>query len=268
MSYWMAVRRRLAAIALAGINVAALAIAYTGNMTDEIVTMGDGNDYRLLTLTSSGTLSIDQPVVADVWLCGGGSQGTQCNYSKPISGGAGAYVNSAYGVSIQNGAAVVGAATGASSFGSVTANGASGKNGGSGGGESGNNLGDTPGTGAGVATYPFGDTIFFAGKAHCAGGAGGSYSSSSRSSQGGVGGTNGGNGGEGANGSTSAALGGSFGGGKGGTPGSAGGNATFYGSGGGGGGLKASSVYGGAGGAGGSGYQGVIYVRIPLNQAA
>ena len=60
MSYWMAVRRRLAAAALAGIDVAALAITYTGNMTDEIVTMGGGNQYRRLTLTSSGTLTIEK----------------------------------------------------------------------------------------------------------------------------------------------------------------------------------------------------------------
>ena len=72
MSYWMAVRRRLAAAALAAVDVSALAIAYTGNMTDEIVTMGDGNQYRLLTLISSGTLSIPAEVKADVWLCGGG----------------------------------------------------------------------------------------------------------------------------------------------------------------------------------------------------
>ena len=60
MSYWMAVRRRLAAAALAAVDVSALAIAYTGNMTDEIVTMGDGNQYRLLTLISFGTLSIPE----------------------------------------------------------------------------------------------------------------------------------------------------------------------------------------------------------------
>ena len=49
MSYWMAVRRRLAAAALAAIDIAALTISYTGNMIDNIVTMGDGRQYRLLT---------------------------------------------------------------------------------------------------------------------------------------------------------------------------------------------------------------------------
>ena len=109
MSYWMAVRRRLAAIALAGINVAALAIVYTGNMTDEIVTMGDGNDYRLLTLTSSGTLSVPKEVIADVWLCGGGAHG--CS-GDPGAGGGGGYVNSAAGQKIKSVGAVVAAATG------------------------------------------------------------------------------------------------------------------------------------------------------------
>ena len=75
MSYWMAVRRRLAAAALAAIDIAALTISYTGNMIDNIVTMGDGRQYRLLTLTSSGTLSIAAEVKADVWLCGGGANG-------------------------------------------------------------------------------------------------------------------------------------------------------------------------------------------------
>ena len=113
MSYWMSVRRRLAAAALAAVDVSALAIAYTGNMTDEIVTMGDGKQYRLLTLISSGTLSIAQEVKADVWLCGGGARGGSGSYPQYNSGGGGGYVNSSSGQTIKNVVAVVGAAAGA-----------------------------------------------------------------------------------------------------------------------------------------------------------
>ena len=275
MSYWMAVRRRLAAAALAGIDVAALAITYTGNMTDEIVTMGDGNQYRLLTLTSSGTLSIPAKVKADVWLCGGGANGLSNG-----DGGGGGYINSATAQSIKNVVAVVGAASGASSFGSITANGGSGKNGGSGGGGGYYNSG---GTGAGVTTYPFSDTTHFPGKPHCAGGGGGgSYSYyEERDDAGkdayacGDGGDGGTNGGSGSAGDTSRSYWPSAsyaGGGKGGTYGGGNGaywnysysystNATAYG-GGGGGAVDAD----GSPKKAGSGYQGVIYVRIPLNQ--
>lgn len=280
MSYWMAVRRRLAAAALAAIDIAALAIAYTGNMTDEIVTMGDGRQYRLLTLTSSGTLSIAAEVKADVWLCGGGANGGNGSYPNDHSGGGGGYVNSASRQSIKNVVAVVGAAAGASSFGSITANGGNGKNGGSGGGGA---QGYDGGTGAGVTTYPFGDTTYFTGKPHCAGGGGGATANYSESrddagkdpwavGDGGAGGSNGGNGtagdaqryywpdsdyGKGGGG-------GSYGGGHGGDTDYRTGttysvNGTFYGSGGGGA-VDVNDSYSKTG----VGYQGVIYVRIPL----
>ena len=195
MSYWMAVRRRLAAIALAGIDVAALLINYTGNMTDEIVTMGDGNQYRLLTLTSSGSLTIEKEVTADVWLCGGGANGGGASaYYDDNSGGGGGFVASSVGQKIQTETAIVGAAAGASSFGSVTANGGNGKNGGSGGGEKAFSTTDASGTGAGVTTYPFEDTSYFSGKPHCAGGGGGDYLYNSTKHRGGAGGTNGSNG--------------------------------------------------------------------------
>lgn len=261
MSYWMAVRRRLAAAALAGIDVAALAITYTGNMTDEIVTMGDGNQYRLLTLTSSGTLSIAQEVKADVWLCGGGAHGKRSGYS----GGGGGYVNSASGQTIKNVVAVVGAEAGASSFGDLTANGGNEENGGSGGGGGGTY--GSVGIGAGVTTYPFGDTTYFAGKPHSAGGAGGlnMIYDDEEYALGGNGGSNGSNGSARTlpgykPSATTPRGGGLYGGGNQCSLENLT-NATFYGGGGGGGYNDSYST-----GNGGSGYQGVIYVRIPLKQ--
>lgn len=267
MSYWMAVRRRLAAAALAGIDVAALAITYTGNMTDEIVTMGDGNQYRLLTLTSSGTLSIAQEVKADVWLCGGGANGIGASGSQGGAGGGGGFVGSIYKTKIGTTVScVVGAATGSSSFGSiVSANGANSPNGGSGGGARGYDWDSPPGTGGGISTYPFLDTAYFPNKPHCPGGGGGStFFRTSSQWRGGTGGSNGSDGGNYVDASAgNRTSGGVYGGGYGAYQGGNGGAAFFYGGGGGGGGFDASSdEYG----AGGSGYQGVIYVRIPLKQ--
>lgn len=266
MSYWMAVRRRLMAIALAGIDVAALAIAYTGAMTDQIVTMGDGKQYRLLTLTSSGTLSIEKPVVADVWMCGGGGHGK----SSAGGGGGGGYVASAYKVTLPpSAAAVVGAASGSSSFAGVTANpgespyGGNGGSGGSGGGAGGYIY--KGGTGAGTSTYPFADSTYFSGKTHSAGGGGGGYRNGSYDYGGGYGGSNGGNGESTPTGRTSGnnSYGGNYGGGNGGFEGSNGSPARFYGGGGGAGGRNVNDDEEGSGAVG---YQGVIYVRIPLNQ--
>lgn len=279
MSYWMMLRRKRL-IASSGINIAKLAITYSaeGGMTDEIVTMADGK-YRLLTLTKSGILTIPKEVTADVWLCGGGASGA----SNGGYGGGGGFVSSGSGHVNQSTLATVAAATGASTFpladSSVTANGASGKNGGSGGGAPGRY--SDGGTGAGVTTYPFGDTEYFSGKPHCGGGGGGVFDAGFQSDcKGGAGGSNGSDGkGGGSSGSgQSGGAGGSYGGGKGGSGGSNeegastpsglnGKNATFYGSGGGGGGYW-SEVYYSANGTGGVGYQGIIYVRIPLKQTA
>ena len=195
-----------------------------------------------------------------------------------------AHVNSASGQSIKNVVAVVGAAAGASSLGNLTVNGRSGKNGGSGGG---GGYGGNGGTGAGVSTYPFNDTTYFSGKPHCAGGGGGASISYNEErddagkdayacGDGGNGGTNGGSGENGdqqryywsnsdyANGGN----GGAFGGGHGGDTDYYTGtrdpvNGTFYGAGGGG-----AYDYDSSYRKQGYGYQGVIYVRIPLNQKA
>lgn len=258
-----------------------LAISYTGIMTDEIVTMTDGQ-YRLLTLTSSGTLRISQSVKADIWMCGGGSHGGSGSYPQHCDGGGGGYVNSAYNQKFKSAVAVVGAATGTSSFGEISAAGATDENGGSGGGGGYRSSG---GTGAGVSSYPFNDTVFFSGKPHCPGGGGGadiSYSEKRDDAgedpyycgDGGNGGTNGGSGSAGAEigGYWSRAdfanggSGGVLGGGHGGeaamfTPPPT--DGTFYGAGGGG-----AYDYDSSYNKRGAGYQGVIYVRIPLDQKA
>lgn len=293
MSYWMAVRRRLMAIALAGIDVAALAIAYTGAMTDQIVTMGDGNQYRLLTLTSSGTLAVEKPVVADVWMCGGGAAGESGSRNGGGRGGSGGFITQAVQQKISNIIAVVGAGnSGASSVSgdiSLAANGAmatipygyTGAAGASGGGGGADRYTDGLG-GAGVTTHPFGDTTYFSGKPHCPGGGGGAWRDESNENfneyaTGGKGGSNGSSGGQAQTGSryndANAAPGGLFGGGNGcGDPALSGSRAKsgyFYGAGGGGGaGSDYISSYPGEAyfTYGGAGYQGVIYVRIPLNQ--
>lgn len=311
MSYWMAVRRRLMAIALAGIDVAALAIAYTGAMTDQIVTMGDGKQYRLLTLTSSGTLAIPKNVVADICAVGGGAGGYAGSGVVSGGGGSGAYLLNRTGVSFKTAVATIGAGAGAGANGGIsrivldtgdikeTAKGGNapstthpkGSNGGSGGtgggaGTYGVGGGDemvtgSRGFGDGLSKYPFGDTTCF--DPHCAGGAGGGCCSINDWGDiregGGIGGSNGGNGSVPGSPYVSMyerASGGNRGGGQGGSVSRStcsATSATFYGSGGGGGGAYEDEPdnYGNIdawAGTGGAGYQGVIYVRIPLDQKA
>lgn len=267
-----ALRRRMMMAALgSGIDISALSIAYTGAYTDYgMVTMSDGARYRLLAFTASGTLSIEQPVNCEVCVVGGGANGN--NYNAGGTGGAGGYLKNQAITKYNGGAVVVGAAQAASSVGEVSVEAVSGKNGGTGGGGSGN---DTPGVGDGISKFPFGDESYslWTGKPHCAGGgavlmfyeAGGGYSDWY---SGGDGGTNGGNGNDSTYAGTTMGYsgapgkGGTYGGGSGGGFGSGGsfangGNATYYGS---------------AGGASratqGSGYQGIVYIRIPEDQAA
>ncbi len=276
-----ALRRRMMMASLgSGIDVAALSITYTGAHTDYgMVTMSDGARYRLLAFTSSGTLSIEQPVNCEVCVVGGGANGNNFN------GGAGAYLKNQVVEAFEGGAVVVGAAQGASSVGEISVKAVSGKNGGTGGG-AGSNTYNSPGTGDGLSKYPFGDTGFslWSGKPHCAGGgAGGAheYKYDADDEQykvcydGGNGGTNGSSGGKGARrdyvtgpGGDSGS-GGTYGGGRGGYDGDAsapgsGANATYYGSGGGGYGAG-NSLMGNA--IVGSGYQGIVYMRIPEEQA-
>ena len=264
-----------------GVDVAALSITYTGAHTDYgMVTMSDGARYRLLAFTSSGTLSIEQPVNCEVCVVGGGANGNNFN------GGAGGYLKNQSVSAYNGGSVVVGAAQGVSSIGSVSVTAVSGKHGGTGGG-AGSTTYNSPGAGDGLSKYPFGDTGFslWSGKPHCAGGGAGGdheYRYDADDDQykvcydGGNGGTNGSSGGKGARRDYvigpggDRGSGGTYGGGRGGhdgdasTPGS-GDAATYYGSGGGGKG-GGNSLMGNA--IVGSGYQGIVYMRIPEEPAA
>ena len=279
ISMQWALRRRMMMAALgSSIDVAALSITYTGAHTDYgMVTMSDGARYRLLAFTSSGTLSIEQPVNCKVCVVGGGANGAKADSSGGGDGGAGAYLKNQSVSAYNGGSVVVGARQGVSSIADVSVNAVSGKNGGTGAG------GETGGTGDGISKYPFGDTGYslWAGKPHCAGGGQGVDEWSRKSVDnrvgypGGNGGTNGGNGypkGSSWVSFPSGGVGGSYGGGNGGSYGAInqmnGGNATYYGSGAGGG-----RCYEDPDGAyfyynGGSGYQGIVYIRIPEDQAA
>ena len=261
-----------------------LEIAYTGSYTDELVTM-DGASYRLLTLTSSGTLTASRPVAAEVWLCGGGGCGGSRNGTPSTQmGGAGGYAAST-SASFKNLTVVVGAGlsgnSGTVQYGaggqtsisgdiSLTANGGNSGdgsaksvgdigNGGTGGGGGGDN--DDVGSGDGIAKTPFGSNYFA--YPYCDGGGGGSnFAALGSSHSGGAGGTNGGNGGVRTNSGTAGGAGGGHYGGAGGAGTSKasernGANATGYGSGGGGCGYRSSR------GNAGNGYQGVCFIRIP-----
>lgn len=243
---------------------------YTGDYTTEDYTGTDGTKYKLYTLTSTGTATV-KAKSADIWLCGGGSNGLTGS-----AGGAGAYCASAYSQPLDGEYLVtIGAGNGgATSFASlVSANGvANSKSGGSGGGGMDISSGyrySAGGSGDGIAKYPFGDSAYF--KCPCAGGGGGyiyvSEDSGNRAHgiAAGAGGTNGSNGKNGNSGTDGA--GGVYGGGNGGGRGTSGSSATFYGSGGGGGGYEGEEWLGDLTtlktGTGGAGYQGVVYVRIP-----
>lgn len=256
-------RRRMMAALNGGVDVANLLIQGSCTFTDYgVVTMGDGNDYRLLAITQSGNLVLSDPVNIEVCVVGGGANGIQWGMRF---GGAGAYMKNQVIEAFEGGEVVVGAAQGTSSIGGVSVAAVSGKSGGTGGGGTEINSG---GTGDGLSKYPFGDRNYelWSGKPHCAGGGGGGVSNDYGSFRGGYGGTDGGNGGSPASGSDYGGIGGTYGGGNGGR-GSAGSwqvgsNATYYGSGAGGAGDNGSTPPAAAG----SGYQGIVYVRIPLEQ--
>lgn len=297
-------------------------INYTGNMTEQIVAMS-GQLYRLLTLTSSGTLTVPEEMEAEVWMCGGGMAGgagsTSYGSSGPGIGGVGGFTTQEKVTLTGSIVAVIGAGGSKttsssyysygspSSFGELSTKTQYKENsivyGGTGSGPSDKSEGD------GITKYPFGESSLF--KCHCAGGGQGGRASldyygysEAYYRPGADGGEDGGDGGpqktqvkysgypvEGSGG-----LGGVYGGGKGGygyagttysydsstgsysmsasascgTPYSA----TFYGSGGGGGGYAYSYYYDPRynsnstsskdTGDGAEGYQGVIYVRIPI----
>lgn len=266
-----ALRRRMMMAAL-GSGVADLSITYTGAYTDYgMVTMSDGARYRLLAFTASGTLSIEQPVNCEVCVVGGGANGAKALKSQGGAGGAGAYLKNQSVSAYNGGSVVVGARQGISSIADVSVNAVSGQNGGTGAG------GRIAGTGDGISKYPFEDTSYslWAGKPHCAGGGQGAVDYETGGGfNGGNGGTNGGNGYPRSAGvvfDPPGGVGGSYGGGNGGHAINKeydGTNATYYGSGAGGGASYENAYANVTLGNGGSGYQGIVYMRIPEEQAA
>lgn len=278
-----------------GVDVATMSFSYSGDMTDGgVVTFGDPlgeqAQYRLLILTSSGTLTVDAELEAEVWMCGGGTSGQASISSYAMSGGGGAGAYTTTGAVKLSGkmAAVVGAGGaksksngaynggGASSFAGLstksiasdtsTEKKAKAISGGTGGG-SGTGGGGSAGAGDGINKVPFRmaslDSTLMQGHYTCAGGGGGGYYNPQLGggATGGSGGTNGANGGAAIGFTGAGGVGGSYGGGNGGDSGFAGSDATYYGSGGGGAGFGAAVIN-----SGGAGYQGVIYIRIPVNQ--
>lgn len=265
-----------------------LNITYDGAYTDQRAVTIDGKVYRVLTLTSSGTLTVNNAVTGDVWMVGGGSN------ARYNGGGGGGYSLYLQNISIGNTTTVVvgagatpgyssgGSGGGVSSFGSnsTTKPTSPYRNGGSGGGGQRHGSTYSGGTGDGRSKYPF-ETSSFIAYPHGAGGGGGAGKLYDEDAQeykyynGGKGGTNGGNGSSYSTttyASQKASSGGNRGGGSGssrpsGSVGSSGDGtaATYYGGGGGGAGRsydEEDGSYDGSG-YGGAGYQGIVYVRIP-----
>lgn len=264
-----------------GVDVAAMAISYTGAYTDQLDVVMSGKTYRLLTLTGSGTLTVPEEVTADVWMCNGGNSGYGGTYHG--SGGGGGYLLQKEGITMNGSCVCVIGSGSVGNYGTYAAPGGStsfdsetpqtqqkGPNGASGGGGRGGGSSST-GTGKGISTVPFMESGIF--DPHSAGGGGGANRDAYEdiAQTGGNGGSNGSNGERGQSDYYYAGTGGNKGGGDGGKGSrydddNTGSDATFYGSGGGGGGSYVTSKGSDYTGKGGSGYQGVIYVRIPYEQ--
>ena len=266
----------------ASVDVAALVIGYNGDYTDQTDVVMSGKHYRLLTLTGSGTLTLDTEVKADIWLCNGGNSGQGRG-----SGGGGGYIFQSTGQVLgATTVCVIGAggeggststsgyAGGSTTFGDATAeaqtNGSDYIANGASGGGYGGGYDSRKGVGAYVPTTPFGETTIF--DLHSAGGGGGGLRDreDNRTYNGGAGGSDGSDGSDRTSSGNSYGTGGVKGGGVGGTGDAAttrnGNDATFYGSGGGGGGEYYDTAGKRTNGRGGAGYQGIVYVRIPYEQ--
>ena len=237
-----------------------MTVNYTGNYTDEIVTMGNGLQYRLLTLTSSGVLTLES-FLGDVWLCGGGFNGQKSlegNYAG--DGGNGANFNQVNNTIISSRNVTVAAREGISYFGDISSDSIAGAKKGTGAYIARAGYG---GSAAAQSTQPFNDTYFT--KYPCAGGGGGGMIDfNQRGYGGGSGGSSIGNGENGDRSYGYGGAGGVTGGGKGGgVDNLTGKNGSYYGAGAGGGALNniTDTEYNG-----GKGYQGVVFVRIPLEQ--
>lgn len=255
------------------------AVQYTGNFTNSIVTMS-GKNYRLITLISSGTLTLSDEVDAEIWFCDGGKNGAKSASGKSGNGGNGGFIRRKTALKIKDATVVIGAGNGGKT--SITANGESiaaetfrPPQGGAGvTASTGATVHGTNGAGAEYTTRPFDDTYFS--EFPCGAGGGGN-TLTEREIRGGLKKYNGVGGGGGSDVNTGAGghinyggYGGATGGGNGGHTSAItaiGSSATYYGSGGGGGwafyNYNASSYtyY-----SGGSGYQGVCFIRIPLEE--
>lgn len=265
-------------------------LSYTGNHTKELV-VHQGKQWEEWALTTSGTLTFGKGKIppCSIWLCGGGGGGGMAG----STGGGGGYATSINDYTIQKGDTSIvigkggtggkgiynGGNGGDTKIGAIVAKGGYGGsatagsgNGGSGGGAS---SGRSAGKGDGKSKIPFGDTLNYP-LPFCAGGGGGGYEGgpdrwSIAKWKGGDGGSNGGNGSSCQYGSNNGGIGGRFGGGPGITAFAeqadvySGMNATHYGGGGGGGAKRdADGIYNLFNG--GPGYQGIVYIRIPLDE--
>lgn len=268
---------------------------YTGNYTVSQVEY-NGANYNLYTLTSSGTLTLNDSAL--YWMCGGGQSGESGagnlngSTAQGGRGGSGGYVQgtgsteqyiTAGEIPIIIGAGGTGnyARGGSTSWNSTNIAMGGGVvkvgriNGGSGGGARGGIVSGSHSLyagqdGEGISTIPF---LIDSLKKHSAGGGGGmaSYRDASGTwtyNNAGYGGSNGGHGSTNYNSISSSpdyASGGDYGGGNGGDNSHDPQSATFYGSGGGG--CRGyCNVYGSSAGGfanQGSGYQGVLYLLIP-----
>ena len=247
---------------------------YSGSYSCSAVVIG-GQNYLLLEITGSGTYSSTQATTADVWICGGGGGGGN---GTNRSGGGGGYTAQAdnqsftsLSVSIGSGGLdESGGETSVSGGVSLSANGGESNTSTNDGGSGGGGTSSYGGKGQGTTTYLFADSTL---NLYCGGGgAGGLNDHEAYNFL--IGGDGGSNGGDGtgrqytSGSSTSHVAGGDGGDGGGGDGGSSfnnGAAATAYGGGGGGGGqttYDTGSTYSQDGGAG---YQGVCFIRIPLN---
>ena len=244
----------------------AVKVGYTGDMIDEIKTI-NGEEVRLLTLTSSGVLTLSKATEADVWLCDGGNRGDyDTSNQKGHKGGNGGKFGYFQAVKIEKTTTIiVGSEMGTTSVGTLVADIV-----GSGGGGAGDSRNTNTGlAGGGMSTIPFFDQANF--DPHCAGGGGGGWYNGTYRAHGGAGGTDGGNGTTSSNTSSDKTLTGGAGGTRGagaggvaytsGTSAGAGGQGLYYG-----------AASGGAGswkrydgwfhGGGNIAYQGVAYIKF------
>ena len=248
-------------------------VTYSGAYTRRAITV-DGTQYGLYEITGSGILRLVDKSLSgvDIWGCGAGAQGLTTE-----KGGGGGYFTQVDDQTLSSGnySVIIGTQKGITYVKSgdtniLSANSAADENGASGGGGGTSSTSLTPGgSGGGVSTVPFGDTVNFT-SYPCAGGGGTSSRRKDESgtiavwysAKGGDGGSNGSDGGSGATFSKEnnvyTSTGGATGGGNGtnfSTSDAAVKAATYYGSGGG---------AGNATHAGGAGYQGVVFMRVPL----